>query len=62
MRFENLDYDLKSNNIFSKLKNNVWIPKLADMGKVTLKYNPVTCKVSNKQRERCNKIYPHLAY
>ena len=52
MRFENLlHFDLNSNNIFSKLRNNVWIPKLADMGKVTSKYHPVTCKVSNKQRD-----------
>ena len=32
------------------------------MGKVTLKSNPETCKLSNMQRERYNKIYPHLAY
>ena len=30
--------DLKSNNVLLKLKNNVWIPKLADMRKVTLKH------------------------
>ena len=54
--------DLKSNNILLKIRNNVWIPKLADIGKVTLKTNPETYKLSNTQRDRYNKIYPHLVY
>ena len=32
------------------------------MGKVTLESNPETYKLSNTQRDRYNKIYPHLAY
>ena len=39
-----LQNDLKSNNVLLKLSNNVWIPKLTDMGKVTLKSNPETYK------------------
>ena len=57
-----LHNDLKSDHFLLKLRNNVWIPKLADMGKVTLKSNPETYKLSNTQRDRYNKIYPHLAY
>ena len=34
-----LHNDLKS-NVVLKLRNNFWIPKLADMGKVILKSNP----------------------
>ena len=41
-----LHNDLKSNNILLKLRNNVWIPKFADIGKVTLKSNPETYKLS----------------
>ena len=41
---------LKSNNVLLKLRNNVWIPKLADLGKVTLKSNPGTYKLSNSKR------------
>ena len=52
--------DLKSNNVLLNLRNNVWIPKLADMGRVTLKSNPETYKLSNTQREHYNKIYPRL--
>ena len=37
-----LHNDLMSNNVLLKLRNNVWIPKLAVMGKVTLKSNPET--------------------
>ena len=37
---------LKSNNILLKLRNNVWILKFADIGKVTLKSNPETYKLS----------------
>ena len=63
MHLKNLLHnDLKSNNLLLNLRNNVWIPKLADMGRVTLKSNPETYKLSNMQRERYNKIYPHLAY
>ena len=32
------------------------------MGKVTLKSKLETYKISNTQRDRFNKIYPHLAY
>ena len=53
--------DLKPNNVLLKLRNNVRIPKLVDMGKVTLKPNPETYKLSNTQKNRYNKIYPHLA-
>ena len=51
-----------SNNILLKLKNNVWIPKLADTGKFTLKSNPETYKLNNTQRGRDIKIYPYLTY
>ena len=54
--------DLKFNDVLLNLRNNVWIPKLADMGRVTLKSNPEIYKLSNTQRERYNKIYRHLAY
>ena len=37
-----LHNDLMSNNVLLKLRNNVWIPKLAVMGKVILKSNPET--------------------
>ena len=47
---------LQSNNVLLKLRNNVWTPKLADMGKVTLKSNPEIYKLSNSQRDRYNKI------
>ena len=57
-----LHNDLKSNDILLKLKNNVWILKLADTGKFTLKSNPETYKLSNTQRDSYNKIYPYLAY
>lgn len=63
MHLKNLLHnDLKSNNVLLKLRDNVWIPKLADMGKVTLKTNPETYNLSEAQRERYNKLYPHLAY
>ena len=62
MHLKNLLHnDLKSNNVLLKLWN-VWIPKLADMGKFTLKSNPETYKLSNTQRDSYNKIYPYLAY
>ena len=54
--------DLKSDDFLLKLRNNVWIPKLADMGKLTLKSNPETYKLSNTQRDCYNKIYPRLAF
>ena len=63
MHLKNLLHnDLMSNNVLLKLRNNVWIPKLAVMGKVTLKSNPETYMLSNTQRDCYNKIYPHLAY
>ena len=37
-----LHNDLKSNNVLLKLRNNVWIPELADVEKFTLKSNPET--------------------
>ena len=40
-----------SNNVLLKLRNNVWIPKLAVMGKVTLKSNPETYILSNTQKD-----------
>ena len=44
--FQNLlRNDLMSNNVLLKLRNNVWIPKLTVMGKVTLKSNPETYKL-----------------
>ena len=43
MHLKNLWHsDLMSNNVLLKLRNNVWIPKLAVMGNVTLKSNPET--------------------
>ena len=56
MRLKNLLHDdLKSNNVLLKLRNNVWIPKLTDMGKVTLQSNPETYKQSNTQKDLYNK-------
>ena len=56
MRLKNLLHDdLKSNNVLLKLRNNVWIPKLTDMGEVTLKSNPETYKQSNTQKDLYNK-------
>ena len=52
----------KSNNALLKLRSNVWIPKLVDMGRVTSKSNPETYKLSKMQRNRYNKVYLHLAY
>ena len=53
MHLKNLLHnDLKSNNVLLKLRNNVWISKLADMGKVNSKSNPGTYKLSNTQRDR----------
>ena len=41
MHLKNLLHnDLKSKNVLLKLKNNVWILKLADTGKFTLKSSP----------------------
>ena len=37
-----LHNDLKSNNVLLKLRNNIWIPKLSDMGKGSVKSNPET--------------------
>ena len=54
--------DLKSNDVLFKLVNNVWILKLADTGKFTLKPFPETYKLSNTQKDRYNKIYSYLAY
>ena len=43
MHLKNLLHnDIKSNNVLLKLRNNVWIPELADMEKFTLKSNPET--------------------
>ena len=57
MNLKNLMHnDLKSNNVLLKLRNNVWIPKLADIGKVTLKPYPKTYKLINKQSDHYNKI------
>ena len=57
VRYMNLMHnDLKSNNVLLKLRNNVWIPKLADIGKVTLKPYPKTYKLINKQSDHYNKI------
>ena len=57
-----LQNDIMSNNVSLKLRNNVWMPKLAIMRKVTLKSNPETYMLSNTQRNFYNKIYLHLAY
>ena len=63
MHLKNLLHnDLKSNYILLKLKNNVWILKLADTGKFTSKSNPETYKLSNTQKDRYNKINSYLAY
>ena len=46
MHLKNLLHnDLKSNNVFLKLRTNTWIAKLTDMGKSTLKSNPETYKL-----------------
>ena len=48
MHFKNLLHnDLKSNHVSLKLRSNVWIPKLANMGKISSKSNPETYKLSN---------------
>ena len=48
MHLKNLLHnDFMSNNVLLKLKNNAWIPKLVDMGEVTLKSNRETYKLSN---------------
>ena len=53
---------MKLNFVATALKNNVWIPKLADIEKVTLKSNPEKQKLSNTQKDRDNKIYRRLSY
>ena len=63
MHLKNLLHnDLKTNNVLLKLRINVWVPKLADMEKFTLKPDPETYKLSNTQRNCYNKIYPYLDY
>ena len=58
MHLKNLLHnDIMSNNVLLKLRNNVWMPKLAIMRKVTLKSNPETYMLSNTQRDFYNKIY-----
>ena len=62
MHLKNLLHNyLKSNDVLFKVIN-VWILKLADTGKFTLKSIPETYKLSNAQKERYNKIYSYLAY
>ena len=55
-------FHMKLNFVATALKNNVWIPKLADIEKVTLKSNPEKQKLSNTQKDRDNKIYRRLSY
>ena len=63
MHFKNLLHNhLKSNNVLLKLRNNVWKPKFDDMVKFSLKSNQETQKLSNQQKDRCNKINPHPAH
>ena len=63
MHLKNLLYnDLQTNNVLLKLRNNVCVPKLADIEKFTLKSNPETYKLSNTQRNCYNKIYRYLDY
>ena len=49
-------------SVATALKNNVWIPKLVDIEKVTLKSNLEKYKLSKTQKDRDNKIYPRLSY
>ena len=63
MHLKNLLHNhLKSNNVLLELRNNVWKPKFDDMVKVSLKSNQETQKLSNQQKDRCNKINPHPAH
>ena len=52
MHLKNLLRNDLSNNILLKLRNNVWIPYLADMGEVILKSNLETYKIIKTQKER----------
>ena len=54
--------DIKANNVLFKLKEGNWIPKLTDIGKVTLKSEPEVYGLSASQTEKYNKKYPYLAY
>ena len=62
VHLKNLLHNDLSNNILLKLRNNVWIPNLADMGEVILKSNLETYKRIKTQKEHYNKIYPHFPY
>ena len=58
-----LHNDIKSNNVLLKQsKSDEFIPIVVDMGKVTLRKSPEIYKLTQKQRERYNHKYPHLAY
>lgn len=58
-----LHNDIKSNNIMLKKSySGEFIPVVVDMGKVTLRKIPEVYRLSQRQRERYNRKYPHLAY
>ena len=56
-----LHNDIKANNVLLKKMNDI-IPILIDVGKVRSRYYPDVYKLSESQKVRYNKKYPHLAY
>ena len=53
---------IKVHNVLLKLKEGNWIPKLMDVGKVTLKSESEVYRLSVSQTEKYNFKYPHLVY
>ena len=52
MHLSNILYnDIKANNVLFKLKEGNWIPKLTDIGKVTLKSEPEVYGLSASQTD-----------
>ena len=52
---------IKANNALLKMMNDI-ILILIDVGKVTSRYYPDFYKLSESQKVRCSKKYPHLVY
>lgn len=57
-----LHNDIKSNNVLLKKDTaGSLVPKVIDMGKVTTKREPAVYKLTQRQKERYNKLHTYLA-
>ena len=55
-----LHNDIKTNNVL--LKGELLQPALIDMGKFTLRRDPIVYKITESQKNRYNQRYSYLAY